>query len=364
MTRIAVVGGSSYVAQQLVAYCAAHHPDVRLALFGRTQMKLNMFARSGNVIGTRQYSFGAGWDESLDGYSACIDLSYNIEGIPSHAVGLARHHARELGAACAKADLPLVAVGSVAVYGEPTIHYKWRQPPLPRRLKRPNSTYARVKAITEETYADVSDSSGLRVALMRSGHIMGPGSKMATNVAARLLSGEPLRLHGEIAASNATTVDGLCRSFVRVSKGGLPPGVTVSNHVDLADVTYDQLIDALAGFMDVDPISANAPARASRGPAAKVAGQIKRHQQYLGLAQSYMPWTENLAQRMRPRLQSAKSGTGGSPGRLAPPGLASLYASDRIPHTTAVLGSGVSSTDLVQALTPVAAWLNVSGFIR
>ena len=364
--RLAVFGGTSYVAQQLVTYCAAREPDARLTLFGRTPMKLRIFENYPGVEGVHRYSFGDVVPTDLAGFDACIDLSYNLDGIPSTAVRLSRQHALRVGGACAMAGVPLIFVGSVAVYGEPIIRYGWTTAPQPSRLRHPATTYARVKVAVEQSYARLVEASGLRVAIVRSGHILGPGSKLAGAFASKVLRSDPLLFEGMVAPSNATTVEGLCRSFLDVGRKGLPPGLVVGDHVDLTQVSYDALVAYFARTIGIPPNTVIT--HDDRGPSLRrlAVRQIKRQQTALAVTQSYLPWTEPVAVRLRPWLKVGQAqaniprsdaGAGASLGALP-----SLYASDRIPHSEKLFDHPVEPISLEDALQPIAAWLDVSGF--
>jgi nucleoside-diphosphate-sugar epimerase len=363
---IAVLGATGYVGMALVRHVHKSDRTASIKVAGRNRTKLAALQTYPNVSSTHVYEQGQVLDAILAGADACIDLSYQTGGTPSKQIRESKLHAHNLVQACQRQKIRnLIIVGSVAEYGMPVISYPWTAVPRPHDLRFPTSVYSRVKAVVEECAVRDARNLNLNLALIRSGHILGPGSKMASNIAGGLLRQDCLLLSGISAPSNATTVDGLVSTLLNLAVSDWDTKLLISNHVNLGKISYDDLVSYFSQIMNTEALSGASVDVAAPSLTNRFLQQIRRHEGRLSVLQSYFGLSEGIVDRIKQLHRTEKSAMGlGSEGNtLQCSRILPLYLSSRVPHSQASCGALLEPEHLSSKLVDVQRWLEATGFV-
>lgn len=363
--NIAIIGATGYVGGKLVRSVSNTDSDVQLRLFGRNRSKLEVLGNLPKVESVQVYEQGESLEGLLRGVNACIDLSYQTRGVPSKQVSDSTVHTKNLIRACKIEGVKrLCIVGTVAVYGTSKIHYPWVEVPGPDRLPFPDSVYARVKGVVERVAQSEIRGTQVQLALVRSGHIVGVGSGMMTNICSSLLAGNCVLLDNHTAPSNATTVRGLNTTLLRLATCGWEPPVIIANHVDLSNISYDTICKFLAKKVNLEPVSCKNNVKQKRSIKSMVVQGILEHQERLSVLQSYLGYSESLVGIAKNKVKGKAGRTesshigGSSAQRIIP-----LYESDRVPHTAEICGAPVLPDQFESSMKSIGHWIESAGYL-
>lgn len=362
---ISILGATGYVGMTFVNRTSQMAPDVSLKVAGRNHTKLAALQKHPNVRSTHVYEQGKSLESVLDGADACIDLSYQTSGTPSRQIMDSQLHALNLVRTCHEKKVKnLIIVGSVAVYGVPVIKYPWASAPHPRHLAFPTSVYSRVKAVVEESAAKSAGKYAVSMALIRSGHILGPGSKMASNIASALLRQDCLLLSGRSAPSNATTVQGLTSTLLSLAVTGWNKSLLIGNHIDLGQVAYDDIVRYFSTMLGIEAVTGSGAASKAT-LRSRFLQNVRKYEGELSVLQSYVGWSEGIVDRVRQmsRTEKATVGLAGTGNNAQCNGIVPLYLSDMVPHSQDVCGVPLELEHLSAELSDVARWLETTGFV-
>lgn len=362
--RVALLGATGYVGNEFVRQAGRSFPNVEVIASGRNQTKLASLRRYGNVRSAHSYEHGEGLHALLHDADVCVDLSYQTHGVPSQQIRRSREHAERLVAGCHEHGIQhLVIVGSVAVYGVPVIKHPWREAPPPDRLGVPSTIYSRVKGVVESHADKVARRYGVKVAFIRSGHIMGAASKMAANIAGTLLRGDVSLLAEREGPSNATTVEGLVATLLDLAANRWQEPSIAANHVNLARVSYDDIVHCFARHMGVQPVAGRADVLRRR-LRSRVLQSVRENEGWLSVIQSYAGWSEGIVSGIKREYGKEKAAIAGVTGIGLPSGkgILPIYLSDAVPHTSPTCGPVIDASHMDDALEPVRKWLTNSGF--
>jgi nucleoside-diphosphate-sugar epimerase len=362
--RIALLGATGYVGNEFVRHAGRYFPDVELIASGRNQTKLASLQRYPNVRAAHSYEHGEGLHALLQDADVCVDLSYQTHGVPSQQIRRSREHAERLVTGCHEHGVQhLVIVGSVAVYGVPVIKHPWREAPPPDRLGAPTTIYSRVKGVVESHAGKVARQYGVKVAFIRSGHIMGAASKMAANIAATLLRADVSLLAQRKGPSNATTVEGLVATLLDLATNPWQDPSITANHVNLAQVSYDDIVRCFARHMGIEPVAGRGDV-SRRRLRSRVLQSVRENEGWLSVIQSYASWSEGIVSGIKRAYGKEKAAIAGVTGTGLPSGkgILPIYLSDAVPHTSPTCGPLIEASHLEAAIEPTRKWLTNSGF--
>jgi len=366
---VAILGCTGYVGNRFVRSLKSTAPEIVVRAIGRNRTKLRTLKANANVADVRIWEQGTDLGEVLAGADACVDLSFGLSGIPSEVIRKASAHARNLIETAHKNGIrKVIIVGSIAVYGEPLIQYPWEESPSPAQL-HPNTLYGRSKAVVEAVAFKYARRLGVELALVRSGHILGPGSKMAANIAGQILAGGATRLEHLSAPSNATTIEGLNGTLLALLQNENTSAPIVGNHVDLADMSYDKIVDHVADALGLDATICPLPNhQTKRSLHQNLFRFIRSRQKKILYMQSFvgrydMGVSARLLHHLKPSYSSAVIRWNGSQYAAATPSaLVPLYESNPVPHSSEIFGQTIKGRILDEALKDVTRWLRSAGF--
>jgi nucleoside-diphosphate-sugar epimerase len=365
--KIAIIGATGYVGTSLVNSIVSDYPDTTLTLLGTNRTKLGLLRRHKCVEAVHVYKQGDSINGILRGSEACIDLSYQVTGVPSKQVRDATIHAMQLVHTCRQQGVQrLCIVGSIAVYGTSVVRHPWPEAPRPDRLPFPDTVYARLKAVVEKVAYREAIRENLPLALIRSGHIVGPGSALITNLCMSLLSGQPLLFEGRTAPSNGNTLQGFSAAIIKLAREGWGNGNLIANSVDLSEISYDQIVQCLAEFMGTRPLRVPPPRHKKRPLRDAIVKWMFEHRNLMLVLQSYFGIAEEYVQMKREHFKSERVVS--SPESKQLPNdllsrLLTLYDSDTVPHTRgSVLGPAIQSAGLKERLANIKQWICDAGF--
>jgi len=362
--KISIIGATSYLGFNLIELISKQHPDIVLKIAGRNATKLEYLKKKYvNIVSLHQMNIGDDLNEIIEGCDACVDLSYQISGIPSQLIKSSMHHGRNLIKTCQENKVKnLVIIGSVGIYGEPVIKYKYNEAPLPNEVK-PNSLYGRVKLIVEKEAWQNYKKNSTNLFLVRSGHIFGAGSKMVVNLVQKLINNEPVLLKDRSAFSNATTTSGLCKSIMNLAFNKDRIGRFCANHVDLSEIKYEELVNRLAEIAGVRPNVINHRSVAKKkfntlSIFKKYQGQISLLQSKIGLYD--FGFSAFLMSKYKPNFSSYKiNETLSSTYNI---GLENLYAADKIKHTKEICGEVLDLKGSTHLFNLISSWVKKAGY--
>jgi len=359
--EISILGATSSVGFNLIKLFQNRYPEVKLKLAGRNITKLEYLNKKfANVISVHKFSHGSDLNEILKDTEACIDLSYQISGVPSQLVRSSVKHADNLIYQSRTNEIKnLIIVGSVGIYGEPKINYKWQDAPLPNEVK-PNSLYGQVKLSVEREAWKKAGNISTNLFLVRSGHIFGASTKMAGAFIQKLINNGPVLLEGRSVFSNATTLNGLCNSIINLCFNNTLKGRYCANHVDLSDIPYGTLVNKLADILDVEP--SKLPVVDKKRSKSGLFSYLKKYQEDFFLLQSKIGLydfglSEFALNQIQPKFNSFKIYE-----QLAVnnnPILESIYNSDKIIHSKNICGDQL---DLDHEFEQIKDWISFAGF--
>ena len=283
--KISILGATSSVGFNLIKLFYDKHPIVELKIAGRNITKLEYLKKKyGNVTSLHKFNHGSSLNEILKDTEACIDLSFQLSGVPSQIARSSKLHAGNLINESSKYLVKnLIIVGSVAIYGEPTIRYKWTEAPLPQKVK-PNTLYGLIKLIVEKKAWEKAKNVSTNLFLIRSGHIFGASTKMTNSLVQKLINNEPVLIDGCSAFSNTTTITGLCESIINLCFNEKLHGRFCANHVDLLNKPYETLVNCLAKILDVEPNKI--PFGKINKSRKSIFSYIKKYQNQISIVQS------------------------------------------------------------------------------
>jgi nucleoside-diphosphate-sugar epimerase len=366
--QIAIIGATSYVGFQLIDMIYKTLPEWKIKIAGRNITKLEYLKNKyPNIVSLHVVSIGDDLAEALNGTQACIDLTYQISGIPSSVLKTSIKHTDYLVDCCNKFGIKnLIIIGSIAVYGEPVIRYSQKVPPVPDAIKT-NTFYGKVKLAVEKRAWSRAKDKNINLFLIRSGHIFGSGSKMVSNIGQKLLNNQPLLIEGRTAFSNATTVLGLCSCIIKLADNKTLEGRHCANHVDLSGITYDHIIKSVAKSMDSIPVAIDNPKEEVKKKKtllsffAKYQNQFSLLQSDIGMIDFGM--SENLMRKIKPNFSSFKIQDAiGSVNNTSSPILLPLYISDKVEHSSGICGNAKTDDEFLNEIKIVEQWLQNVGF--
>ena len=359
--KISILGATSSVGFNLIKLFYEKHPEIELKIAGRNITKLEYLEKKyANVISIHKFRHGLSLNEILKDTDVCIDLSFQLSGVPSQIIKSSKLHAGNLINESSKYLVKnLIIVGSVAIYGEPTIRYKWNEAPLPQKVK-PNTLYGLVKLIVEkEAWAKARDAS-TNLFLLRSGHIFGASTKMTSSLVQKLINNEPVLLDGRSAFSNATTINGLCNSIANLCFNEKLHGRFCVNHIDLCNKPYETLVNCLAKILDVEPNEI--PFVKINMPRKSIFSYIKKYQNQISILQSRIGLYDYGLSELLLNKAKLKYGLHKINEQFANtdlPLLAPIYNSNKVIHSTNLLREQL---DFDYEIEKIGDWINNVGF--
>lgn len=363
---VVILGATGYVGGFLVNLMADKEPNTPLRLTGRNRTKLDRLAQGKNVDSVHLYEHGDKLDNILRGASACIDLTYNIQGIPSDVLNTARHHALTLVKSASAQELERVIVtGSIGVYGEPVIRHPWSTAPSPEKL-HPNTIYGISKATVEKVALRQAKRAGLPVAIVRSGHVFGPGSAMASGIARRLIGCTPAMLIDRRAPTNATSVQGLAHTLSKLAVHGFGQKELTCNHTDMEAVSYDELVIQMSESIGISPVFGDAPT-----DDIQIGGKLRRvlqnNKKKILIMQSTigrfdLGLSAAIVRRLKHRVGGESGTIVSAEAERSAAQLAPLYESDNVPHSATHCGHALTADRLGTYFSAVDSWLAQAGF--
>jgi len=362
--KISIIGATSYLGFNLIELISKQHPDIVLKIAGRNATKLEYLKKKYvNIVSLHQMNIGDDLNEIIEGCDACVDLSYQISGIPSQLIKSSMHHGRNLIKTCQENKVKnLVIIGSVGIYGEPVIKYKYNKAPLPNKVK-PNSLYGRVKLIVEKEAWQYYKKNSTNLFLVRSGHIFGAGSKMVANLVQKLIYNEPVLLKDRSAFSNATTTNGLCNSIINLAFNKDIFGRFCANHVDLSEINYEELVNKLAEVVGVKPyvITHNLALKKR----FNILSIIKKYQGEISLLQSKIGLYDFglsafFMSKYKPNFSSYKINE--ALGSIYNTGLENLYVTDKIPNSSNFCSLQINDINFIEDIKQISDWINKVGY--
>lgn len=363
--KVCIIGATSYLGFNLIELISKQHPDIFLKIAGRNITKLEYLKKKyENVVSLHTMSIGDDLNEIIKGCDACIDLSYQISGIPSQLIKSSMQHGSNLMKTCQDNGVKnLIIIGSVGIYGEPIIKYKYDSAPLPNRVK-PNSLYGRIKLVVEKEAWQNYKKNGTNLFLVRSGHIFGQGSKMVTALIQKLINNEPVLLKDRTAFSNATTTNGLCNSIINLALNKDMKGRFCANHVDLSEIKYEEIVNRLAEIVRVKPNEISHHAEVKKK--LNVLSIFKKYQGEISLLQSKIGLYDFglsafLMAKYKPSFSSYKINEALS--NTYNVGLENLYAAAKIKHTKEICGRALVLKDTNNLFNLISSWVEKAGYV-
>lgn len=359
--KISILGATSSVGFNLIKIFCDEYPDVELKIAGRNITKLEYLKQKyANVASIHKFKHGSNLNEILIDTSACVDLSYQISGVPSQIIKSSKLHAKNLIYESRNNLIKnVIIVGSVGVYGEPKITYKWDETPLPKKVK-PNTLYGLIKLVVEKEVWKNSKNISPNIFLLRVGHIFGASTKMINSLVLKLINNEPVLLDGRSAFSNSTTISGLCKSIINLCLNEKFHGRFCANHVDLRNKPYEYLVNSLAKILDVEPNKLPFIKKGKLG--TSIFSYINKYQNKISIFQSKIGLydyglSEILLNKIKPKFGAYKIKEQFI--NLDYLLLNPIYNSNKVSHSTDLLGEQLEF-DL--EIEKISEWINNVGF--
>jgi len=362
--KIGILGATSYVGFNLIKIIQSEYPEIKLKIAGRNIAKLEYLREKYNCVASiHQTNIGDDISEIVKECDAVVDLAFQISGIPSFVIKDSITHAKKLVDSCLKYSVKnLIIIGSVAIYGEPIIKYNFTEVPIPQLVK-PNSFYGRVKLIVEKEAWERAKNKSINLFLIRSGHIFGESSKMVNGILQKLINNDTALLKGKTCFSNATTTNGLCRSIIRLSINDSISGKYTANHVDLTDISYEEIVNKLAGILNIipshsiyfDEVKEN---NKSFSFIKKYLGQISMLQSKIGLWD--LGLSASLISKYKPNFSAYKINT--SIQYEQNYGLKHLYDSAKVIHTSKLCGECLTKIQFENEIKLISSWAKKVGY--
>jgi hypothetical protein len=107
---------------------------------------------------------------------------------------------------------------------------------------------------------------------------------MTNSLVQKLINNEPVLFDGRSGFSNATTINGLCHSIIKLCLNEKIHGRFCANHVDLYNIPYEALVNCLAEILDVEPNKI--PFVKKNKSRTSIFSYIKKYQSQISLFQS------------------------------------------------------------------------------
>jgi len=248
--NIVVLGGAGYAGRYLVQHCRKIYPDSEIVVISRNKSKAMFFLGMDRVAVHDRMS-----DLNLR-TCAVINLAYELGLSYKETRYLNETMIRNLFASLS-ADFSgiIIHISSIAVYCAFALDPDYVPGPLTRNNKSDLYTYA--KCYAENLLCDLCAKSGLKLLVIRSGNIIGPGSDWIIKIIRRLIQHERLIGLDRSHPSNSTFIGNLIYAIGDyIDKGhAFSKNINFVNHAEFGAVPWNFWIDTISDFLKIKPVT-------------------------------------------------------------------------------------------------------------
>lgn len=244
---IIVFGGAGYVGRYLVHSLCQIYPTHQIFVVTRNISKALFFLNYDQVQITDNLN-NIRYDNQLV-FNLAFELKTSFRETRKSVEALVKNIMRTVGN---HPNETIIHLSSIAVLGNAI-------DASPSRLRKISSEdiYADAKGYTEELLWKVCEKRGIRLLILRSGNVMGPGSAWADKIILRLREQKPILGIEEEHPSNVTFIGNLVYALSRyateIENLGTDRTQHVANFAEFGNVSWHQWINIFSDYLNIEP---------------------------------------------------------------------------------------------------------------